>query len=316
MRVLHNHRAMLTQLRSFLAVIEEGSLNRAAARLRMSQPALSRQMHALEHEIGGRLFERTSAGVRPTDAGHALAASMRDVFARYDAAMTEARQLARGQRHLLRIGYLVSAAQTYLNPALAMLRRAHPEVNIKLRDLSPGEQIAALRRGEIDVALIGQEGSIASREFYTRKLATLPVLAALPADHRLASRRQIRLAELCDECFISSPESEMPGRDRWIAQLCRRAGGFRPKFAHQAESVSHAFALIVGEGAVTLAPAYMRDFPAVGVAMVPLADAEATWDFLVVWQRGRTAGPLNTFLEALSLAATKPVRAQRRRRKG
>src|SRR4051812_9302052 len=135
MHVLHSLAAMLTQLRSFQVVVEEGSLNRAAVRLRMSQPALSRQMQTLEAEVGGRLLERTTAGVSPTDAGHALAASIPPVLARYDAAMAEARHLARGQREYLRIGYLVSVGQTYLNPALSSLRRTHPDVKVKLLDL-------------------------------------------------------------------------------------------------------------------------------------------------------------------------------------
>src|SRR6266446_2074006 len=208
---------VLIQLRAFLVALEEGSLNRAAIRLRMSQSALSRQMQALENEVGGALLERTTAGVRPTDAGHALAISLPRVLADYDTAMAEARRLARGQRDLIRVGYLGSAAQMFLDPALFALRHTHPEVKVKLLDLSPGEQIVALRKGEIDLALIGQEGALLSSEFYTRKLATLPVVAVMPADHPLASRKRISLKE-------SSPDEDLPGRDRWITQLCRRAG--------------------------------------------------------------------------------------------
>ena len=292
---------MLPQLRSFLIVIEEGSLNRAATRLRVSQPTLSRQMQALEHEIGGRLLERTSIGVKPTDVAHALAARMRGIIEEFDGAIAEARKMARGERAQLRIGFLGSAAQGFLNPALATLRKKHPEVKVKLLDLSPGEQIAALQAGEIDLALIGQEGSLAARDFYTKKLATLPVLAVLPADHPLASHKTVRLKELKGEQFIGAPEDQMPGRDRWITQLCRRAG-FRPNFMQVADSLSRMLSLVAGDGAVTLVPAYMRELPAAGVVMVPVADAGATWDFLVVWQRGRTAGPVAVLLEALSAA--------------
>ena len=214
---------MFGLLRSFLAVVEDGSLNRAAARLRISQPALTRQMQALEQELGGRLLERTSSGARPTDAGYALAIAMEPILAQYEAALGRVRTLARGQSDQLRIGYLISMAQVYLNPALAEVRRAHPEVKVTLLDLSPGEQIAALRRGEIDVAVIGQEGDILGREFYTKKLANLPVLAVLPAGHPLAARPRIFLKALRGEPFISSPEADMPGRNRWIAQLCRAA---------------------------------------------------------------------------------------------
>ncbi|MGC3992110.1 MAG: LysR substrate-binding domain-containing protein [Chthoniobacteraceae bacterium] len=293
---------MLAPLRAFLVVIEEGSLNRAATRLRLSQPALTRQMQALEEEVGGRLFERTPAGVKPTDLGHTLAKRMQGVLAAYDTALAETRRMARGEREQLRIGYIASAAQIYLNPALVALRQAHPKMEVKLLDLSPGEQLECLGKGELDVAVIGQEGCGARRDFYTRKLVTLPVLAMIPADHPLAGRMEIDLAELRGEQFISSPEFDMPGRDRWIAQLCKKAG-FRVRFGEVADSLSHGLSLIAGKGLVSLAPAYLYSMPAPGVAMVPLKDAKATWDFLVVWQRGKPSPPLNVFLEALAHTA-------------
>ena len=291
--------AVLAQLRAFLIIMEEGSLNRAAMRLRISQSTLSRQMQALEADIGGALLERTTSGVRPTDAGHALASSVPGVLAEYDAAIAEARRLARGQRDLIRVGYLGSTAQMFLDPALSVMRRNHPEVKVKLLDLSPGEQIAALRKGEIDLALIGQEGALLSTEFYTQKLTTLPLVAVMPADHSLASKRQISLKELRDERFICAAEEDLPGHNRWITQLCRRAG-FKPKFVQEAVSVSNMFTLIVSEGAVALVPSYLKHFPVAGVAMVELLDKKATWDFLVVWQRGRTAKPLRELLDALA----------------
>jgi len=291
--------AVLAQLRAFLIIMEEGSLNRAAIRLRISQSTLSRQMQALEADIGGALLERTTTGVRPTDAGHALANSVPGVLAGYDAAIAEARRLARGQRDLIRVGYLGSTAQIFLDPALSVMRRNHPEVKVKLLDLSPGEQIAALRKGEIDLALIGQEGALLSTEFYTQKLTTLPLMAVMPAEHSLASKKRISLKELRDERFISATEEDLPGHKRWITQLCRRVG-FKPKFGQEAVSVSNMFTLVVIEGAVALVPSYLKHFPVAGVAMVELLDSKATWDFLVVWQRGRTAKPLRELLDALA----------------
>src|SRR5260370_6189811 len=104
MRSLHPYGVMLIQLRSFLAVIEEGSLHRAATRLNMSQSALSRQMQALEHELGGKLLERSSTGVRPTAGGHALAAKIGGLLASYDSAMLEVRRFVRGDSEERRIG--------------------------------------------------------------------------------------------------------------------------------------------------------------------------------------------------------------------
>ena len=290
---------MLTQLRAFFVVIEEGSLSRAAARLHQSQSALTRQMQALEDEVGGRLFERTHAGVSLTGAGHIMADTMRPVVAAYERGMAEVSQLLKhGERKTLRIGYLPSAAPVYLDPALAALRRTHPQVKVVLHDLFPGEQIDRLRRGEIDVALVGQEGRIADREFYTHKLAALPLVVILPTDHPLAARPSVRLAELRGERFVRTPEKQLPGRDRWVTQLCQ-ASGFRPKFGSTAADLSHALSLVASEGLVLLAPAFLRGYPTGGVTMVPLAEPTARWDMLVVWQRGQTAGALRALLDAL-----------------
>jgi DNA-binding transcriptional LysR family regulator len=128
------------------------------------------------------------------------------------------------------------------------------------------------------------------------------VVAVTSADHPLASRERIYLKELRGERFIGSPEADLPGRDRWITQLCRRAG-FRPKFVQEATSVSNMFTLIGSENAVTLVPSYLKSFPVAGVALVQLSDTMATWDFLVVWQRGRTGKSLHALLEALAATA-------------
>jgi DNA-binding transcriptional LysR family regulator len=96
---------MLEQIRSFLTVVEEGSLHRAAARLRISQSALSREMQALEHELGGRLLERMTTGVSPTAGGQVLAKRMGAVLASYDLAMSDTRRALRGETDQVRIAY-------------------------------------------------------------------------------------------------------------------------------------------------------------------------------------------------------------------
>ena len=290
---------MLTQLRAFFVVIEEGSLSRAAVRLHQSQSALTRQMQSLEDELGGRLFERTHTGVKLTGAGHLLADTMRPVVAAYDRGMAEVGQLLKhGARRMIRVGYLPAAAHVYLDPALAIFRREHPQVKVVLCDLFPGEQIEQLRRGEIDVALLGPEGHTLEREFYTRQLAALPLVVILPADHPLAARPSVRLADLKDERFVRASEAQQPGRDRWVTQLCREAG-FRAKFSSTAENLSHALSLVAGEGLVLLAPALLQGYPSGGVRMVPLAEPAARWDMWMVWQRGRTAGALRALLDAI-----------------
>lgn len=293
---------MLDRIQAFLTVIEEGSVNRAATRLRMAQSALSRQMQSLENEVGGRLLERRTSGVVPTGLGLALAKTMRPVLSSYQAALTEVRREARGLRSELRIGYLVTAARSLLTPALARLRRAHPDLKLKLHDFSPREQIEALRAGELDVALIGQEGQVATQDFHNRRLCSLGVCAALARGDRLAARRRISLKDLKERSFIGIDEREMPGRNQWMTGMCRTAG-FKPRFDIVADGITNVLSLVVSESAVTLVPSYLRDFPHPGVVLVPVTDAAATWDFVLLWQRGRIPDATKALIDAFTAEA-------------
>lgn len=288
---VHSLRGMIDRIRALLTVIEEGSVNRAAVRLRITQPALSRQMKALEHEVGGRLLERESSGVKPTGLGHALVKAMRPLVKSYDNVMSDLRRQARGERSELRVGYLGSAAQRFLTPALALLRKSHPAARLKLRDLSPREQIDALRSGEVDVALIGQEGAVAAREFHSAKLCSLSVCAAVADGDRLAAKKSLAIKDLKDRDFIGIDEDEMPGRNRWMTALCKTAR-FKPRFVAVVDGLTNVMSHIVSESAVTLLPAYFAKASHPGVSFVPISDAKARWDFILLWQKGKlsTAG--------------------------
>lgn len=299
MRFLHHHCGVLQQLRSFLAVLEEGSLHRAATRLNLSQSALSRQMQALEQELGGELLERSSTGVQPTRAGRELAKRMDAFLSSFDANLLAVRRIIRGEAGELRIGYLASAYQEYLGPALKKLRRLHPKTKVKLLDLFPGEQIAALRQGEIDLALTQDGGDLLRQHFYTRKLAVIKSYVCLPEEHSLASRRSVKIAELKNETFIAGSDTEVPGFRYRLMQLCRTFGKFRPKVVEIKGGMSDAFTVIANDGAVAILPAFMRHQSRPGVVMVPIGEAGATWDLFLAWQPGHTSEPLKTLLAAL-----------------
>lgn len=295
---------MIGKIQAFLTVLEEGSVNRAATRLRMAQPALSRQMQSLENEVGGRLLERRTSGVVPTGLGHSLSRSMRPVLSLYSAALAEVRREARGLRSELRIGYLLTASHSLLIPALARLRTAHPDLKLMLHDFSPREQVEALRAGNLDVALIGQEGAGAVRDFHSRKLCSLGVCAALARTDALADRPALFLKELKGHRFIGIDEQEMPGRNRWMTAMCRKAG-FRPKFMASADGITHVLSLVVSEMGVTLVPSYLASFPHPGIALIPVKDPTASWDFILLWQRGRIPDATRTLIDALTAEAAR-----------
>lgn len=289
----------LDLLRSFFAISEFGSMSQAAEQLHVSQSTLTRQMQSLETEIGGQLLERGHSGVALTAAGHALLEGMRPVVARADIVVSETRKLARGQSASVRIGYLLSVASEFLNPALAALRRSHPETKVHLIDLPPGQQIAALRRGELDVLVLGNINAAVSREFFVRRIATFPVVVALPEAHGLAENDELALGDLRKEMFVGADPEDIPGFNNWVIQLCRRAG-FRPNIVENARSLAHTLSLLVAEHAVTLLPALAEGLRVPGVTFRPLRGVAVKWELQAAWQRGKITEPVRELVNLLT----------------
>jgi LysR family transcriptional regulator, benzoate and cis,cis-muconate-responsive activator of ben and cat genes len=294
---------VIEKLRLFLVILEEGSLRRAAERLHISQSAITRQIQLLEHDLGGQILERTPTGVRPTIGGHTLAGKARPLLADYDSVMAEVRRMVRGESDRLRIGYIASAVQEFLGPALAMLRRTYPKLKVKLLDQTPGEMIIALRNGEIDLALTGHGADLLSRDFYTHKLASVPSLVTLPIDHPLARRKEISISQLKNESFVRGSDSVVPGYDQKIVQFCQQFGKYRPRLVSlgQPASLAEGLVLSANEGAISLQPSYISHLSIPNIVMLPIADKQATWDLFLVWQRGRMSDPLRALLDNLQL---------------
>jgi DNA-binding transcriptional LysR family regulator len=267
--------------------------------MHVSQSTLTRQMQTLEAEVGGPLLERGPTGVALTAAGHTLLDGMRAVVAKADLVLSDARKLARGQSASVRLGYIMSAAGEYLNPALAALRRSHPHTKVHLVDLSPGEQIAALRRGELDVVVLGNINAAIPREFFVRRIATFPVVVALPETHALAERDEIPLADLRKEMFVGANPDDIPGFNNWLIQLCRR-GGFRPRIVENADSITQTLSLLVAEHAVALLPSLVERFQVPGVTYRPLGGTPVTWDLQVAWHRGKITEPVRELVNRLT----------------
>lgn len=286
-------------IRAFFTVLECGSINKAAERLRISQSTLTRQLQGLEADIGTAVLERSTRGVAATATGQLLRDRMAPLVEAFDRASQEVLNFARGQRTSLKIGYIASAASTFLNAALASLRREHPDTKLTLCDLSPGEQILALKAGSIDIAMLGHAGPLVTQEFYTRRIASLPVYVALSESNPLSQYESLQISDLRKESFIGAPESDMPGIKPWITSLCKSAG-FRPRFLVDGESLSHTLSLIVSENAITLVPEHVRNQPSPGVLFRKIADDSIRWDFYVAWERGKTADAIKTLLTHLA----------------
>jgi len=294
----------LAVVEAFFAIVEAGSLSKAALRLRLSQSTLTRQIQTLEAEVGGKLVERGAAGVALTPAGRTFLEGMRQPCEDIRKVVEQARRVSRGQRSTLRVGYMASVAPRYLNPALRALREQNPSVKVELRDSTPSEQIAAVREGRLDVGIVDESGRLAEREFFVRRLATVPAVVLLAENHPFSRRDRISLRDLKAETFVAIPEEDTPAYGAWLRGLCRKAG-FRPRFTEPAESMAHLLAMIPVDQCVAVLPQFMAEAVPNGVRALSLSDPRAVADLLVIWQRGKIAEPVRQLLHALFTAAPK-----------
>ena len=262
-------RMKLRPLRYFVPAAEELNISRAAARLRISQPAVSRQLRDLEEELQVELFRRESHGLRLTPAGGAFLAHARDLLRRSGEAVKHMAVFTARPKETLAVGYIAPVLAGILTPDLRRFAAARPDAEVVLRELAPGEQARALRAGRIDLALPGHPCPELEREFTLTELTRIPLQAVLPDNHRLARRRRIALAELGGEAFIGFSAEAFPGRNATLCAGCQ-AAGFTPRFRHHVESLTALLALVAAGKGVTLAPAEVGRLPHPGAVFVPL----------------------------------------------
>jgi DNA-binding transcriptional LysR family regulator len=203
-------------LRYFAVVAEEGSLTRAAERLFVSQPALTKQIRHLEGQVGVRLFVRSRAGMTLTAAGQALADRLPTMLAAFDDAVREAKTAASRAARILRVGFLAGAANEATQQILAAFARRRPGWQVEMRAAAWTDPTAGLASGDADVALLrlpfpGRDG------LRTEVLFTEPRWVALPINHRLAERNPIAFRDLWDEPFVAAPAETGWWRDWWLA---------------------------------------------------------------------------------------------------
>ncbi|CUW25988.1 MULTISPECIES: LysR family transcriptional regulator [Streptomyces] len=203
-------------LRSFLAVAEEGSLVRAAERVFVSQPALTKQIRQLENRLGVRLFTRSRTGMALTDAGRELARRAPEVLAAWDDALRAARAAGRRTARVLRVGFVASAANEATPGIVAEFARRRPGWRAELRQAAWTNPSAGLADGEVDAALLRLPfpGQAALR---VEVLFSEERWVALPSTHRLAGRAEIAFRELWDEPFVAAPPETGAWRDHWLA---------------------------------------------------------------------------------------------------
>jgi DNA-binding transcriptional LysR family regulator len=300
--VLYGYDMQMRHLECFLAVAEELHFTRAAQRLHLSQPPLSRHVKELEQELGVTLFQRTRRNVALTEAGRAYQQRVHSILSQLEQARVEAQRIQRGEVGTLTIGFVGALTYEFLPGLLRRYRARMPNVHLALRDLVPAEQIEALTAGRIDVGFAGILPDDCGPEAAHRVLRRERMVAALPDGHVLAKRKTVPLEALAEEPWVLIERKISPSYDRFIRRLCAEAG-FAPRIEHEAARAQAMLGLVAVGLGVTIVPETIARLPAPGLVFRPLKQ-RMIYEHVVLW-RAKAVSPLTAaFLDALPRSTT------------
>lgn len=292
----------LKLLRSFLVLAEELHFGRAAARLHLTQPPLSKQIVQLEQTLGVRLFERNRRGVVRTAAGDALVVEGRRLIAQAEQAVSVVRQVARGDFARVRIAFNASVLFMDVEELVRAQRTRLPSLDCTWEEMGSAEQFEALRQDRIDVGFAQPPQSLQGLSTFT--FARVPMVVALPADHRLAARRSVPLRLLEDEAFVLAPREVGPGFFDLVIGACVSAG-FSPRIRHHARHLLTTLSLVATSGAVSLVPHTLARASLPGVALRPISGTRVESSYSIVWNPANRLQVLPQVLEVFGVRAAR-----------
>ncbi|PXY36182.1 LysR family transcriptional regulator [Prauserella flavalba] len=285
----------LRHLISFLALAEELHFGRAAARLHLAQPSLSQHLRRLERSVGAELVARNSHEVRLTPAGHAFLDLARDIIAKVEQAGQAARAAAAGRAGTLRVGYNFPAGQRVLPAALAELDRRHPAIDVEMRELRTGPQLAALTEGRLDLAMV--YGKPSSTSLHSRRLLRVPLVAVVGHQHRWAGRDRVPFSELAGEPCVLFRRAQSAAMYDTIVTAAR-ASGIRLTIAEEVDDPGATAILAAVRPVVGFASAARGGLGGTRTTAVALYDPVPVLDVHAVWSD--EANPLvAAFLDCL-----------------
>jgi LysR family transcriptional regulator, benzoate and cis,cis-muconate-responsive activator of ben and cat genes len=270
----------LRHLRYFQAVAEELSFSRAAHRLRIAQPALSRAVQELEAQVGARLLDRSRRSIRLTPAGEVLLSDARLMFDRLDEAVRRVRRAAAGQDGELRLGYIGPPTRTFLGGILKAYRRRCPGVSIVLEERTPERVWEMVAKGRLSVGLTRPVLAHEALGLHSLLLCEERICAVLPKDHTLASADSLLWSDLAKEPIILLARREGAGSHDSILAACA-AAGFAPRIAHSPSVIGTILRYVEAGSGIGIVPESVTP-ESPDVYMIPLIPAE-TLPVVMVW---------------------------------
>jgi DNA-binding transcriptional LysR family regulator len=287
----------LRHLRDFVAVAEEGSFTRAALKIHVTQPSLTRQIKNLEEELGAQLLVRSSNGVSLTASGQAFFLSAKRVLAINAEGVAAIKNTKQTKRPELRIGYLSALYCDPLAQTLGLFRRAHPQVGINLFEMTITEQLAALAEGKLDLGFIGPTCENLDPRLRHKFVANHDVLVAVCQSDPLAKKLRLSLQDL-DAYFLVALSSRIwPGWRRWITELFA-AARLDWQVIQEAESETAALQLVALGLGVAFIPERVRSLRHGGVTLRPLSPRLRIRS-AVAWSAENESDGLRNYLQVI-----------------
>jgi DNA-binding transcriptional LysR family regulator len=295
----------LDDLEAVVVLAETLHFGRAADRLHVSQPALSKRIKRLEERIGGPLLVRGYRDVKLTEAGRLLAGRGRHLIQESAATVALAQRAARGEAGLLRIGFGIATILGLVPDVLLRFRRAYPEVQLSLRDMPTPDQVSALANREIDVGFV-------RRPVSDDRLVMRPVL-----DERLVAALgprspwvpKVGLRSVAGEPFIIVARTRSASFYDHALSVCA-AAGFAPRIVQEAGELFTVLSLVRAGLGVSLVPRSAALMRLPGVRFRELTISKAAWNIALAWHRDSDDAPLvRRFVEMVPIAAERRIRA-------
>ena len=294
----------LKRLEYFLAVAEELHFGRAAERLNMAQPPLSRQIMQLEQELNATLFDRGRGQIHLTQAGESLLNHARAMIFSMQDAKLEVQRIDQGARGRLRIGFVGSATHGILPNLIKSFRANYPEVDLSLWAMNNAQQYRALIRHEIDIAIARPR--IDDPEVKSVPIQEEPLIVAAPDTIEVASGGAVRLADLNEHTFVLYPEQPRPSFADTILNLCRD-DGFQPQRCVFCMDYQTAISLVsVGEG-LSVVPQSVGKTGHQGVRFLPIANPMAVTGLSINYRIDNREKHILRFVEIAKKLIMKPV---------